>query len=58
MKDNWSRLLAAATVKKCVDSYRVDTDFTPYDNNKAMTNKACKDCMHTMMAADSFWKIV
>ena len=43
IKDNWSRLLSAANVKKCVDNHRKGEDFFPYD--KAVSEKACKDCM-------------
>ena len=27
----------------------VDTDFTPYNYNKAITEKACKDCMNMIL---------
>ncbi len=43
IKDNWSRLLATANVKKCVDGHRVGEDFSPYDANVAL--KACNYCM-------------
>jgi hypothetical protein len=43
IKDNWSRLLSTANVKRCVDNHRIGEDFSPYD--EAVSKKACTDCL-------------
>lgn len=44
IKDNWSRVLSNANVKKCVDNYL--EDFSPY-NNKQRHTKICNECLKT-----------
>jgi hypothetical protein len=46
IKYNWSRLLSAANVKKCVDAHLIEEDFPPNDANFAA--KACNHCLESI----------
>jgi len=46
VKDNWSRVLSTANVKKCIDSHRIGEDYSPYD--KDVHKRACSDCLKTL----------
>ena len=49
IKDNWSKVLSLAGVKKCVDEHRIGEDYSLYQRETA--ESACKACMQKFSPA-------